>query len=72
MPLRCLVALGGRGGEWGGAVEAGEACFAGEASGVADLDEELGVGPRGDAAQLAERGPGEGRETVELDGRPKK
>ena len=49
MPGGWAVALGGRRGQGGGAVEAGEAALSGEAPGVAHLDEQFGVGTFRDA-----------------------
>src|SRR6516164_4285874 len=54
MPDGCAVSFGAGGGEWGAAVETGEAAGAGESAGVTDFDEELGLDPFGDAAQLVE------------------
>ena len=62
------VALGGGSGKRGGAVEASEARRAGEAAGVADLDEQLGVAALRDPAQLREGRAGQGDETAELGG----
>src|SRR5437762_12378553 len=60
------VAFGGRSRERRGAVEAGEAALAGETAGIADLDEQFGVGTFGDAAQLLEGGAGGAGEPAEL------
>jgi hypothetical protein len=64
-----VVALGAGGRERGGAVEAGEACLAGEAAGVADFDGQPGLDPLGDAAHVPQARAGLLCECLERHGR---
>ena len=55
---RFVVAFGRGGGQWGGAVESGEAALTREAAGVADFHEQFRFDPITDPAELLQCRPG--------------